>query len=119
VPPDGKELVDGTIGTSYGLETNTEDSPNVVIDLLGEYRVDRVEVYNRVDGWFGDCLPLVVELSRDGTTYEEIGRRDTYFGTNPPWLVPANGRGARYVRVRVARHSYLALSEIEVFGKKQ
>ena len=74
---------------------------------------------NRVDGWFDDCLPLVVELSRDGVKWEEIGQREDHFGTDPPWIVNAGGRMATQVRLRVARKSYLALSEVEVFGKKQ
>lgn len=117
--PDGHELVDGDIGTSVGVHTNTEDSPNVVIDLQGAYWIDQVKVYNRVDGWFDDCLPLVVELSVDGTKWEEIGRREEHFGTDPPWIVDAGGHKAKQVRVRVDRRSYLALSEVEVFGKKE
>ncbi|MDP9001383.1 MAG: hypothetical protein M3O46_14875, partial [Myxococcota bacterium] len=66
-----------------------------------------------------DCLPLVVELSTDGKTYAELARRDDHFDSDPPWIVEAGGRRARYVRVRVARKSYLALSEVEVFGRKK
>ncbi|HEY1697579.1 MAG TPA: discoidin domain-containing protein [Polyangiaceae bacterium] len=117
-PPDGHELVDGEIGTSFGIHTNTEDNANVVIDLLGRYWVQSVKVHNRVDGWFDDCLPLVVELSQDGKTWEEIGRRTDHFDANPPWVVEGGGRPAMFVRVRVDRKSYLALSEVEVYGKK-
>jgi hypothetical protein len=117
--PDGHDLVDGDIGTSVGVHTNTEDNPNVVIDLQGGYWIDKVKVYNRVDGWFDDCLPLVVELSVDGTKWDEIGRREEHFGTDPPWIVDGGGRRAKQVRLRVARKSYLALSEVEVFGKKE
>ena len=117
-PPDGRELVDGEIGTSFGVQTNVEDSPNVVIDLQDRYWIDSVKVYNRVDGWFDDCLPLVVELSSDGQKWDEIGRREDHFGTSPPWVVNGRGKPANFVRVRVDRKSYLALSEIEVYGKK-
>ena len=118
VPADGQDLVDGDTGTSFGVHTRVEDSPHVVIDLLDSYRIDRVAVHNRVDGWFDDCLPLVVELSSDGKTYKEIARRETHFDGNPPWIVHASGERARYVRLRVARRSYLALSEVEVFGRR-
>jgi hypothetical protein len=116
--PDGHELVDGEIGTSYGLATNSEDSPNVVIDLAGMFRIESVKVYNRVDEAFDDCLPLVVELSTDGVKYTELARRDQHFGADPPWTVQGNRQLARYVRLRVARKSYLALSEVEVYGRK-
>lgn len=117
-PPSGRELVDGETGASFGVETREEDNPNVVIDLQGDYWIDTIKVHNRVEGWFDDCLPLVVELSRDGNKWEEIARRDRHFDANPPWIIEAGGRGARYVRLRVARHSYLALSEVEVYGKR-
>ncbi|HEY3819744.1 MAG TPA: discoidin domain-containing protein [Polyangiaceae bacterium] len=117
-PPDGHELVDGEIGTSFGIHTNTEENPNVVIDLQSRYWIDSVRVYNRVDGWYDDSLPLVVELSQDGTKWDEIGRRDTHFDASPPWVVNGRGKPAQFVRVRVARKSYLALSEVEVYGKK-
>jgi hypothetical protein len=117
--PDGHDLVDGDTGNSFGVHTNAEESPSVVVDLEGPYSIDRVNVHNRVDGWFDDCLPLVVEVSLDGTHYDEIGRREQHFDANPPWVVEGRGRPARFVRVRVAKHSYLALSEVEVFGKSR
>jgi len=117
-PPDGHELVDGEIGSSFGIHTNIEDSPNVVIDLQSGYWIDSVRVYNRVDGWFDDCLPLVVELSQDGTKWDAIGRREQHFDASPPWVVNGAGRPAQFVRIRVDRKSYLAISEVEVFGKK-
>jgi hypothetical protein len=118
-PPDGQELATGRLGFTYSVHTNIEDSPNVVIDLQGEYAIDSVEVFNRADGWFDDCLPLVVEVSRDGGTYVELSRREEYFGFDKPWVVSANGQTARFVRARVARrNSYLALGRLRVFGRK-
>ncbi len=116
--PSGPELVDGDTGDSYAFKTREEDSPNVVIDLEGIYWIDTIKVHNRVDGWFDDCLPLVLEVSRDGNNWDEVARRDRHFDANPPWVVEAGGRGARMVRLRVARHSSLALSEVEVYGKR-
>jgi hypothetical protein len=115
--PDGHDLVDGDIGTGHAMATNTEDNPSVVIDLQAEYPIDEVRVHNRVDGWFDECLPLVVELSTDGVHYDEAGRREEHFDADPPWVVGTRGRVARFVRVRVMRRSYLALSEVEVFSR--
>jgi hypothetical protein len=115
-PPDGHELVDGRPGFTFAVETNVEESPHVVIDLLADYAIGRMAIHNRADGWWDDCLPLVVELSRDGKTYTELARRDTHFGFDAPWVIEASGRMARYVRVRVARRSYLALGRVEIFG---
>jgi hypothetical protein len=118
-PADGQTIVDGSTGTSVGVHTTVEDNPNVVIDLEAPYWLSTVKVYNRMDGWFDDCLPLVLEVSLDGKTYDEVARRETHFGTSPPWTVNAGGKPGRYVRLRVPRHGYLALSEVEVYGKKQ
>jgi hypothetical protein len=117
-PPDGHELVDGRPGFSYAVHTNVEDSPNVVVDLQGEYAIDHVAVYNRADGWWDDCLPLAVEISRDGRNFDPLGRRDEHVGFDKPWVVEGWGRVARYVRVRVLRRSYLTLRKLEVYGKK-
>lgn len=113
---DGHELVDGEAG-AVPMRTNTDESPSAAIDLGRGYRIDRVAVYNRVDGWFDDCLPLVVEFSTDGAKYSEVARRDQHFGADPPWSVDGKRELARYVRVRLARRGYLALSEVEVFGR--
>lgn len=118
-PPDGHELVDGEVGTSFGVHTNTEDNPTVTIDLEALYWLQTIKVYNRVDGWYDDVLPLVAEISTDGKTYTEVAKRETHFAASPPWVIDVGGRGARFVRLRVARRSYLALSEVEVFGKRQ
>ncbi|HEY5240501.1 MAG TPA: discoidin domain-containing protein [Polyangiaceae bacterium] len=115
-PPDGHELVDGRPGFTFAVETNVEESPSVVIDLLSEHAIERIVIHNRADGWWDDCLPLVVELSRDDRTYTELARRDTHFGFDTPWVVQASGRMARFVRIRVARRSYLALGRVEIFG---
>jgi hypothetical protein len=118
-PPSGHTIVDGELGSSYGVHTGSEDSPSVMIDLLDTYRIDRVQVHNRIDGWFDDCLPLVLELSTDGKTFDEIARREQHFDGTPPWVVHAYGRAAHYIRLRIPRRGYLVLSQVEVFGKKK
>jgi hypothetical protein len=116
---DGKDLATGRLGFTYAVQTGEEASPNVVIDLEAEYAIDRLEVFNRADGWWGDCLPLVLELSHDGHTYVELARREDYFGFDKPWVVRAGGQTSRFVRARVARgDSYLALGRLRVIGRK-
>jgi hypothetical protein len=116
--PDESELVDGRHGFVFGVHTTVEESPHVDIDLLDVYAIDRIAVYNRADGWWDECLPLVVELSRDGTHFAEIGRRTEYFGFDVPWTIVAPGPVGRVVRLRVEGRGYLALRRVEIFGKK-
>jgi hypothetical protein len=115
---DAQGLTDGEVGTSFGVHTRNEESPHVDIDLIDQYRVETVKVHNRADGWFDDCLPLVVELSVDGKVYNEIGKREEHFDAEPPWIVDGHSEPARYVRLLLPRKGYIALSEVEVFGKK-
>jgi hypothetical protein len=115
---DGKELVDGEIDTVPGVMTGVEESPNVTIDLGDPYALDEIRVYNRIDQAFDDCLPLAVELSADGVTFKQVARRDDHFSADPPWVIRLRHDGARAVRLRVMKRGYLALSEVEVYGKK-
>ncbi len=115
---DGHELVDGEIATVPGVFTNVEESPNVTIDLVDTYAVDQIRVHNRIDQAFDDSLPLVVEVSVDGATFKQLGRREEHFAADPPWILKTNHEPARFVRIKVMKRGYLALSEVEVYGKK-
>ena len=115
---DGKELVDGEIATVPGVYTNAEESPSVVIDLVDTYAVSEIRVKNRIDQSFDDSLPLVVEAAIEGGAFHPIARRDEHFAADPPWIIKANGEPVRLVRIKVLKRGYLALSEVEVYGKK-
>ncbi len=115
---DGHELVDGDLAIPPGVFTNVEESPSATIDLVDTYAIESVRVHNRLDEAFDDCLPLAVEISTDGVGYTQIGHRTDHFAADPPWVVPAKNLAARYVRIKVLKHGYLALSEVEVYGKR-
>jgi hypothetical protein len=115
---DGHELVDGEVATVPGILTNVEEAPSVVIDLVDTYAVDEIRVRNRIDQAFDDSLPLVVEVSADGATFKPLGRRDEHFAAEPPWVIKVHREPARLVRIKVMKRGYLALSEVEVYGKK-
>jgi hypothetical protein len=117
--PDLHGLVDGDLGkTSFGGATRVESNPWISIDLQAIFKISTVRVYNRVDGWFDDNLPLVLQISVDGTRWEDVGRRDTTFGHAPPWTVDLPRRPARFVRVHGDGPMAIVLTEIEVFGGK-
>jgi F5/8 type C domain-containing protein len=116
--PDGHDLVEGDIGTSYAIATNNQDAPWIAVDLLAVYKLNTVKIYNRVDGWFDDCLPVVLETSLDGVRWDEVDRRATTFIYDPPWTVHLDHKHARLIRVRALQKTNLALSRIAVFGSK-
>jgi len=111
-------LTDGVTGGTYGVHTNTEASSWVQVDLLDVYRIDKVSMYNRGDGWFDDGLPMTLLFSDNGTDFTEVDKRTTRFGQWLPWTYKAGKKKARYIRVAGAPGRFVALSELEVTGKK-
>lgn len=117
-PADNSAAVNGKFEATYGVHTNVEDNPWVEVDLQREYRITQVKIYNRGDGYFDDILPAALELSSNGTDFAEVDRRTAPFSQSSPWVYTGHGEPARYVRVRCTkRPSYVALSEIQVYGK--
>jgi hypothetical protein len=114
-PADNSGAVNGVIESNYGIHT-TLGNAWVMVDLQSVCRLSEARIHNRADGWFGEGLPLALELSEDGKTFKEIERRTEVFGAADPWVVQLDGRRARYVRVSSPR--YVALTEIEVMGSR-
>ena len=110
-------LVDGDIGTSYAVATSKQSNAWLSVDLGSPRPVRSVVVRNRVDGWFDDSLPLVLETSRDGSRWDIVAQRDTTFSAAPPWVATLDRRPVRFVRVRSLSVTSLALSEIEVYDR--
>jgi hypothetical protein len=113
-------LVDGHKGGTYDVCTNSEVNPWVMIDLEKAEQLREVKVFNRGDCCWGSYdLPQVLELSSDGSNFEPVARQTTAYTESSPWVVPLDGRSARYVRVRVeaAIPRELVLSEIEVYRR--
>jgi hypothetical protein len=122
-PADGSGLVDGIKEGGYGIQTEYEQSPWVMVDLLRVFSIRKVKIYNRGDGWFDEGLPFVLELSENGKDFVEVSRRADSFSQAEPWVYTGSGTGsgtgprARYVRVRAPHLAYVALSEVEVYGR--
>jgi hypothetical protein len=108
-------LTDGNTKDGYGVHTRLEPHPWVSVDLGQSHAIDRVKIYNRGDGWFDDSLPLKLEFSEDGKTFELVDERTKSFSQAAPWVYRAKGKKARYVRVSGRSGGFVALSELEVF----
>ena len=111
-------LTDGVTAGTYGAHTNKEEAPWVQVDLTSVYRIDRVKIYNRGDGWFDEGLPMTLAFSENGKDFVVVDTRTQTFGQWLPWTFDAKKMPARYIRVNGASGSFVALNEIEVFGKK-
>lgn len=118
VPPAG--LTDGVIvGVPFGVHTQVGDAPWVEVDLQALYRIDKVKVYNRGDGWFDNGLPMVLQFSENHVDFIDVATRTTTFSQTKPWIARTGTKVARYVRLRGPRNMYVALSEVEVYGSKK
>ena len=117
--PNPPAFTDGLTSGSYAVHTAREENPWAQIDLGETYRINKVKIYNRGDGWFDDGLPMTLEFSENGTDFTEIDKRTKSFGQRVPGMADRLGKKpARYVRIDGNRGGYVALNEIEVFGKK-
>jgi hypothetical protein len=111
-------LTDGNTSGPYGVHTNVEANPWVRVDLQDIYRLDKVKVYNRNDGYYDEGLPFTLELSVDGTDFAAVDRKEGSFDKSSPWVYAAKGRRVRYIQVRGNPGKYVTLSEIEAYGGK-
>ncbi len=116
-PPEG--AVDGDHGGTFGFHTQTDSPPWVQIDLEAPHLISEVVVVNRNDGHFDAAIPLELSLSDDGATWNKVAERTERFTASRPWHARLDNREARYVRLSVPRRTFLALSEVEVYGKRQ
>jgi hypothetical protein len=114
--PDPAAVVDGEPFGAFGVRTALDRSPWVMVDLGGSHALSDVVVYHRGDGNADDGLPLVVESSIDAQSFTTIGRSTERFSQDAPLRLAARGIRGRYVRVRLDRPGFLALTEIEVHG---
>ena len=114
--PPATGATNGQIEPSYGVHTNVEDQPWIRVDLGKPYAVREVRVYNRGDSYLDEGLPIALEFSLDGSVYNEIERRTTPYSQEQPWIVKPHRALTRYLRLRIPRHGYIAISEIEVFA---
>jgi hypothetical protein len=108
-------VTNGEIEIAYGAATGSENNPWIKVDLADPYRLHSITVHQRVDGHFAQGFPMCVEISEDDKDWVEIGRRDEPSAGD--WTISTKKR-ARYVRVRSIGVRLLALTEIEVRGRR-
>ncbi|MFO0667293.1 MAG: discoidin domain-containing protein [Polyangiaceae bacterium] len=114
--PDPRGAANGKVESDFGVHTQKEREPWVVVDLGAEKKIRRVIVYPRGDGYANESVPLVLEVSNDGHSFTYKSGRSPPFSQRAPWLSTFEAQ-ARYVRVRMPTFGYIALSEIEVYAR--
>lgn len=91
------------------------DSPWLQVDLEAERTVRRVDIYGRGDCCFDASIPLLVEGSRDGSSYDVLGRINEPLAPFRPAVLRIEPRNLRYLRLRSPKRSSLMLAEVEVY----
>ena len=101
----------GKFPTRVLFHTLAESSPWYQVDLGAPTTFSSATIVNRQDMAMPLAVPLVVEVSDDGTTFREVARRNEVFST---WLATFPPQTARYFRLRVDRLSTLHLEAVRV-----
>lgn len=96
----------------YFFSTTEEDNPWLEFDLGAKRSVSGILVKNRVEA--GErAVPLVVEVSTDHFAWREVTRQSDEFKSFRKSFTKTQ---ARWVRLRVARKSFLHLLRVKIFG---
>jgi hypothetical protein len=101
----------GNVHTRIFFHTREEESPWLEIDLGKIERISRVHVVNRSDESADRALPLLVEVSTDGTNFRTVAQRTAPFSQ---WTARFEPSDARLVRLRAARRTMLHLERVSV-----
>jgi hypothetical protein len=106
-----RALVDGD-RKNLGFHTEKRRGEAATIDLGTIQPVDSIEIYNRFDCCQSRAVPLHVQVSTDGVTYETVGRRRDTFSF---WKVSLTAKPVRFVRLTNEGTNFFHLSEVEVY----
>jgi F5/8 type C domain len=93
------------------FHTSEEDAPWAELDLGRPRSFSSIAVRNREDCCKDRAVPLVVQVSNDGASWKEIGRKTTEFDT---WDLTFPTENARYLRFSVERRTMFHLKSVTV-----
>ena len=101
----------GGLHSGVFVHTKLENEPWLRLDLGAEHELERIELQNRTDCCQDRAVPVIVELSKDGTRFHTVARRDETFDV---WHTRFKPERARYVRIRVLKLTALHLERVDV-----
>jgi hypothetical protein len=102
----------GGAKTRIFFHTKDETDPWLQYDLGSKTEISALRIENRQDAEGARAVPLIVEVSDDGSRFKEVARRDEDFSVWKPSFPKVS---TRYVRLRVPRKSMLHLDEVEIY----
>jgi hypothetical protein len=107
------DLTNGTVEPALAFATKDEPDAWVNIDLVRTAPASEVKLWNSNDHT-DDSLPIRVETSVDGVTWEAGGLQSTHFTPSDPAVVGFPKRMTRFVRIHAKPGGALYLNEVEV-----
>jgi len=118
---DAAGAVDGHIDGAWGFHTDIEERPWWQVDLQQIAAIDRIVLYNRGDGDFGERNARIrILFSDDGDEFAPVYEHDgTFFGGHSdeePLEVPFEDAAARFVRLQLPGRSYFHLDQVEIYA---
>ncbi|MGA7124207.1 MAG: discoidin domain-containing protein [Polyangiaceae bacterium] len=113
--PPASGATNGVIEAGYGIHTDVDAEPWVMVDLGKVRRVREVRVFNRGDGWQNEGVPVILEVSTDSRAWTRVEERTTPYTQAEPWIIKVQVPAVRYLRLRRPTRGVIAISEIEVY----
>jgi hypothetical protein len=110
-------LVNGSIEWgSFAFHSSWGAPTWVLIDLEATSSIHEIRIWNRGDEKLADAAGTRVELSDDGATFRPAATCEDLFTQATPCRLALGDARARYVKL--VHPVYLALSEVEVLGRR-
>lgn len=100
-----------TEGQNYFFHTRLEREPFVKFDLGKVRSFSRITVQNRLDCCIERAVPLVIEVSSDGTTWSRVARNARVFTV---WRAKFPRVRARFVKIGLPSNGILHLSGVRI-----
>jgi hypothetical protein len=114
------QAVSGVMPDYYAIHTENELNPWWMVDLEYNYRIEKIVIHNRVDGFWERARTCQVDISKDGESWRTVHSGIAYFlggKKGAPLQLPLMRKeSARFVRVSLRGKEFLHLSQVEVFA---
>jgi hypothetical protein len=93
------------------FHTYVQDNPWVEFDLGKPKPIQLVDIRNRPDCCQDRQIPLIIEVSTDGSHWKEVARNDKAFAH---WTAKLPPTTARFVRLRVPTHTWFGFAAVKI-----
>lgn len=103
----------------YILHTQADEKPFALIDIGYGAFIERIDIYNRFDGFFERAKTLTVSVGLAEHELREIHRQSEVFGSDgAPIQMPTDYTlPIRYIHIALQEKEHLHLGKIEIFER--